>query len=212
MTRILTISVLLTAFMATPAHAQRARTTIGVRGFATLGAITLQAQESFDAILDRHSGPIVGGGAQVLLPRGVFVEVAASRFSQDGERAFVTEAGQVFRLGIPINITLTPLEITGGWRLRKWPGVVPYGGVGYSSYGYRETSDFSNADEEVNERFGGFHVVGGAEVQLLRWLAVGGEVIWASIPDAIGNGGASAAFDEDNLVGTTLRMKISVGR
>jgi hypothetical protein len=210
--RILSASVLLLALTAAPVEAQRPRTTIGVRGFATLGHITFQAQESFDTILDRHSGPVIGGGAQVLLPRDVFVEVAASRFAQQGERAFVTAAGDVFRLGIPVDVTITPLEITGGWRWRKWPRVIPYGGVGYSSYAYRETSGFAGVDDDVEERFGGFHFIGGAEFQPLRWLALGGEIVWASVPDALGAGGASAVFNEDNLGGTTLRMKISIGR
>lgn len=212
MTRIFAI-VAVTALAAAPAYAQQRNVnTIGVRGFATLGNITFQAQDSFDAIFDRHSGPIIGGGAQVLLPRGVFVAIGASRFRQEGERAFVTATGEVFRLGIPLVVTITPLEITGGWRYRKWPRIVPYGGAGYSAYRYRETSDFADPDENVDERFGGFHLLGGAEYRPLRWLAVGGEVVWASVPDALGNGGVSAAFNEDNLGGTTLRLKISVGR
>ena len=211
-------SLLLAALTAAPADAQpttsgpRARNEIGVRGFATLGNITFQAQDSFDAILDRHAGPIFGGGAQVLLTRNIFIEVAASRFTQGGERVFVTADGEVFRLGIPVDITITPLEITGGWRFRAWPRVVPYGGVGYSSYAYRETSDFAGSDEDVDERFGGFHVMGGLEYQALGWLAVGGEIAWASVADALGKGGVSAAFGEGNLGGTTLRVKISVGR
>ena len=218
MRRILTISFLLACLSAAPADAQpttskpRARDEIGVRGFATLGQITFQAQDSFDAILDRHAGPIFGGGAQVLLTRNIFVEVAASRFSQEGERVFVTADGDVFRLGIPVDVTITPLEITGGWRFRLWPRFVPYGGVGYSSYAYRETSDFAGSDEDLEERFGGFHVIGGAEYQALNWLAIGGEIAWASVPDALGNGGVSAAFGENNLGGTTLRVKFSVGR
>jgi hypothetical protein len=212
MARLLALSVLLAAVTAAPADAQRARATVGVRGVATLGNITFQAQESFDTILDRHSGPIVGGGVQVLLPRDVFVEVAASRFAQEGERAFVTEAGDVFRLGIPVNVTITPVEITGGWRYRQWRRVVPYGGVGYSSYGYRETSDFAGAEDDVTERFGGVHFIGGAEFQAVRWLAIGGEILWSSVPNALGRGGASAVFNEDNLGGTTLRVKFSVGR
>ena len=204
--------IVLSALAAAPGYAQQRGSAIGVRGFATLGGITFQAQDSFDAIFERHAGPIVGGGAQVLLPRDVFVEVAASRFKQEGERAFVTATGELFQLGIPVEVTITPLEITGGWRFRKWPRVVPYGGVGYSSYRYLETSDFANPEENVEERFGGFHVLGGAEYQARRWLAVGGEVVWASIPGALGNGGVSAAFNENNLGGTTLRVKISVGR
>ena len=212
MARIFTITLVLVALASAPADAQGARTTIGVRGFATLGTIGFAADESFDAILDRHSGPIIGGGAQVLLPRDIFVEVAASRFGQEGERAFVTTEGDVFRLGIPINVTITPLEITGGWRFRKWPGFVPYGGAGYSSYGYRETSDSDDAGDDVDERFGGFHVLGGAEFLPRPWIAIGGEFVWASVPDALGNGGASAAFNEDNLGGRTLRVKISIGQ
>lgn len=214
MTRISAIlAILAVTALAAPAYAQQRNVnTISVRGFATLGNITFQAQDSFDAIFDRSSGPIIGGGAQVLLRRGIFVEVGASRFKQEGERAFVTATGEVFRLGIPLVVTITPLEITGGWRYRKWPRIVPYGGAGYSVYRYRETSDFADPDENVDERFGGFHFLGGAEYQPLRWLAVGGEVVWASVPDALGNGGVSAAFNEDNLGGTTLRVKISVGR
>lgn len=211
MVRLLTL-IAATALAAAPAHAQPSGQAITVRGFATFGSITFQAQDSFDAILERHAGPIIGGGAHVLLSRNIFVEVAASRFKQEGERAFVTATGELFRLGIPVEVTITPLEITGGWRFRKWPRAVPYAGVGYSSYRYHETSDFASPDENVDERFGGFHIVGGAEYQALRWLAVGGEVVWASIPDALGNGGVSAAFNENNLGGTTLRVKISVGQ
>jgi hypothetical protein len=127
-----------------------------VRGFATLGSITFHAQDSFDAVFDRHSGPVFGGGGQVLLPSGIYIEVAASRFTQDGERAFVTATGEVFRLGIPVDLTITPLEITGGWRFRKWRRVVPYGGAGYSSYRYQETSEFADPEENVDARFSGF--------------------------------------------------------
>lgn len=200
------------ALLATPAAAQQADDAVGIRGFATVGNITFQAQDSFDAVLDTHSGPVIGGGAQVLLPWGIYAEVGAGRFSATGERAFIGPNREVFPLGIPLEIDITPLEITGGWRFRKWSRVVPYGGVGYSSYRYEETSDFSAPGEDINERFGGFHVVGGAEFQTFRWLAVGGEVVWSTIPDAIGEGGVSAAFDEDNLGGTSVRLKISVGR
>jgi hypothetical protein len=55
-------------------------------------------------------------------------------------------------------------------------------------------------------------VQAGAEYQVLQWLAVGGEVGWSSVADAIGQGGVSAHFNEDNLGGTSVRLKISVGR
>ena len=208
----------------TSAAAQSPPERIGVRGFVTFGSFSAQAQESFDTIFGTQSGFVFGGGAQVLLPRGFYVEGSASRFHQSGERAFVGPNGDVFRLGIPLDMTLTPLEITGGWRYRHCPRpartraavcrprVIPYAGGGFSSYRYEETSEFAEADDDVDDRFNGFHLVGGAEYVALPWLAIGGELAWSSVPDALGEGGVSAAFDEDNLGGTTFRVKISVGR
>jgi len=191
---------------------------IGVRGFATFGSISFHANQSFEAVLGTASGPIFGGGGQVLLPWGIYVEVAASQFSRDGERVLIGPDDEVLPLGIPVSVTITPLEITGGfrYRMRSRSGtlspVAAYGGLGYSSYGYKETSEFAELDDDVNERFSGFHVVGGAEYHVLQWLAIGGEVAWSSIADALGDGGVSAAFGENNLGGTTVRVKLSFGR
>lgn len=206
--------VLAVMLAASPAAAQTNDNAVGVRGFVTLGNISFNAEESFDAIFDSSSGAIFGGGGQVLLPWGIYVEVAAARFSAEGERAFVGPAPEreVFKLGIPLEVKVTPLDITGGWRFRRWERVVPYGGAGYSSYRYQETSEFSDPDEDIDERYSGFHIVGGAEYLPFRWLAIGGEVAWSSIADALGDGGVAAAFDEDNLGGTTVRLKISIGR
>lgn len=198
------------AFAARPAAAQD--NAIGVRGFVTFGSITLTAEDSFDAVLGRTSGPIVGGGGQVLLPWGIYVQVGAGQFKQDGERVFVGPNQQVFRLGIPLEITMTPVEVTGGWRFRRWRQVVPYGGGGFTQLRYKETSEFADPGENVDERFNGFHLVGGVEYQPLRWLAIGGELAWSTVPDAIGAGGVSAIFNEDDLGGTTLRVKVAVGR
>jgi opacity protein-like surface antigen len=185
---------------------------IGLRGFGAFGQTTFVAKESFDAVLGKNAGPTLGGGVQVLLPWGIFVEAGAWKFEGDGERVFVGPDDEVFRLGIPVAIRVTPLEVTGGWRFRRGPRVVPYGGAGYSSYRYRETSDFAEPGEDVDEKFTGFHVVGGAEYLPFRWVGIGAEVVWSSIADALGKGGVSAAFNEDNLGGTSIRLKISVGR
>lgn len=196
---------------------------IGVRGFVTFGNFTARAAETFDAVLGANSGPVFGGGGQVLLPRGLYVELSAARFRRDGERVFIGPNQQIFPLGIPVEVTLTPLEITGGWRYRHCPRtprtrtricrptVVPYVGGGLSSYRYQETSQFSDGDD-VDARFSGFHALGGVEYRALAWLAVGGEFAWSSIADALGDGGVAAVFEENNLGGTTLRVKISVGR
>jgi hypothetical protein len=41
---------------------------------------------------------------------------------------------------------------------------------------------------------------------------VAGEANWTTVPDAIGAAGVSAAFDETDLGGTSVRLKITVGR
>jgi hypothetical protein len=244
MTRILVVLLLLSS---TPAFAQQkpappakptpakpaptqkpatapARDAIGIRGFFTVGQFAASARDTFEAVLETNTGMTFGGGGHVLLPRGFYAEVAAWRFREEGERVFVGPNQEVFPLGIPLEITLTPLEVTGGWRYRHCPrrpkapvvacrpSVVPYLGGGWSSYRYQETSEFANDEENVDARFNGFHVLGGAEFRVLQWLAVGGEVAWSSVPDALGAGGVSEAFDETNLGGTSLRLKVSIGR
>jgi hypothetical protein len=220
----LCVLLLLTVGVATSAAAQARRPappppprdTLGVRGFGMFGNMTFTATESFDTVLDRHSGIIYGGGGQLLLPwAGLFVEVGAWRFKEEGQRVFIGPNDEIFKLDETLDITVTPIEITGGLRFtrvtrsRKF---VPHVGIGYSSYRYQETSEFAQEDEDVDERFGGFHILGGAEYQVTRWIAVGGEVAWSSIADAIGRGGVSAHFNEDNLGGTSFRLKVSVGR
>jgi hypothetical protein len=223
----------------TKAPARSNSSPIRVRGFAAFGGVTFQAQESFDAVLGGHSGTLFGGGGQVLLPWSTYAEVGVSRFTRSGERVFVGPNQQVFPLGIPVDVTVTPLEITGGWRYQHCPRpvtakppakgakpapqaparpltcapkLVPYVGAGYSAYQYTESSEFSTPDEEVNDWFSGFHLLGGAEYQVVRWLAIAGEIGWSTIPDALGAGGVSAAFDEDNLGGVIWRLKVVVGR
>lgn len=193
---------------AAPASAQ-----IGARGFATLGSFSFTADDSFKAILDKSNGIVFGGGGQALLPWNIYVEIGAWQFKEDGERVFVTQNGEIFKLGIPVEIKVTPIEVTGGYRFTQFAGrFVPYAGIGYSSYRYRETSQFADPDENVDERFGGFHLQGGVEFLPVRWLAMGGEITWSSIADAIGGGGVSEHYNEDNLGGTSFRLKISVGR
>jgi opacity protein-like surface antigen len=203
-------AAVLVTLAAAPASAQDMP--VGVRGFGSFGNIVFTAQDSFDAVLGQPSGPIYGGGGQVLLPFGIYAEVSFRQFKRTGERVFVGPDDEVFPLGIPLQVTIQPLDITAGWRAARWGRFVPYGGGGFSSYRYKETSDFADPGDDVDERFTGFHVVGGAEYLVLRWIAVGGEVSWSTIPDALGQGGASAAFGEDDLGGTTFRLKISVGR
>jgi Outer membrane protein beta-barrel domain len=187
---------------------------VSIGGYATFGNIFFTATESFDAILGTTSGPIFGGGARVGLPwGGLFVDVGAWRFHAEGERALVFE-GEVIPLGIPVDVTVTPIELSGGWRfrIRSLPKFSPYVAGGLTAMKYHESSDFSTAGDDVDDTFSGYHLLGGAEYKITRWLGVAGEASWTTVPDAIGESGVSAAFNETDLGGTTVRFKITIGR
>jgi len=216
------LAVLAMAALAAPAAAQT-RTTrrpsppargIEIGGYAMAGRFTFAAAESFDAILGSDSGSILGGGVTVGLPLGgLFVDVGAWQFTGSGERVLVL-GGTVVPLGIPLDITIVPVEISAGWkfRIRRLPRLIPYAAGGYTSFGYKETSSFSGSGEDVDDRFGGYHLRGGVEVKIVRWLGLAGEVAWTTVPDAIGSGGVSESFNETNLGGTSFRARITVGR
>jgi len=209
------LAVIVAAATTGPAAAQtRTLRSIQIGGYAMAGQFTFAATKSFDAVLGTAAGPIFGGGATIGLPLGgLFVDVGAWRLAQSGERVLVLD-GQVIPLGIPLDVTIVPIEISAGWkfRIRRLPGLIPYAAGGYTSFGYQETSSFAGAGEDVDERFGGYHLRGGAEFKITRWLGVAGELAWTTVADAIGSGGVSAAFNEDNLGGTSFRARITVGR
>jgi hypothetical protein len=185
---------------------------LSLRGIAFTGISLFGSADTFEAVLGSSRGPLFGGGLN-LTERFAFVQVAAWRYSKDGERVFVGPGDEVFPLGIPARVEVTPLEISGGWHIRGLSrAFLPYVGGGVTVLWYEETSDFADAGENVDERFTGYHLLGGIEVRLHRLIGLGGEVAWTSVPDAIGDGGASAAFDEDNLGGTSVRIKVIIGR
>jgi len=183
-----------------------------VRGFGDVGSTTFTAEQSFAAVLGSATGVVFGGGVEVVLPVRVFANVRASRFHETGQRVFLFE-GEQFDLGIPTTITVTPVQVTGGYRFGFSDRVIPYAGAGVGWYGFKEASQFSTDAENVDDRFTGFHILGGAEIGLWRWLALAGELQWATVPDAFGDdpNSVSHEFNESNLGGTTFRFKIIVG-
>jgi len=184
-----------------------------VRGFADVGLTSFAATQSFDATFGTHSGPVFGGGVEVDVPRGLFLSLRASRFTHDGHRLFVFD-GQQFDLGIPTTVTITPIELAGGYRFPRLGRVVPYGGGGVSWHRYKETSRGAVAAENVDKQFAGFQLLGGGEFRIATWLAGAAEAQWTSVRDALGSNVSSvaAAFDEHDLGGFTVRTKVIIGR
>ena len=197
-----------------PAPAPRAQTSI--RGFGDLGLTRFAAVDTFDATLGSSSGTFFGGGVEVVLPQNIFVNVRLSRFQKTGERVFV-DGDDVFPLGIEMKVRITPVEVTGGYRFQRRVrprSAIPFVGGGIGWHRYSETSDFAQPGDDVDERFTGYHALGGVEFRLSRWFGVTGEAQWTTISDALGSGVSSASdlYGESNLGGLGLRVRFIIGK
>jgi hypothetical protein len=190
----------------------KAPSAIGLRAYGIVDADTLAAKDSFEAVLGTSRLTAFGGGVDVTdIWRHVFVRVAATHASKTGSRVFVSGT-QVFPLGIPLTVAMTPIEAGGGWRFASKAGsrITPYAGVSFLSLGYTETSSFADAGENTSERFTGQSLFGGVDVGIVKWIAVAAEVQYRRVPNAIGAGGVSKDFDENDLGGFTARITIGI--
>jgi outer membrane protein W len=198
--------------MAAPAAAQ-APPALSIRPFVMATGQSFAAVDTFDAAFGKTFFPFFGGGVQVVIHDGFFAELGASRFEQTGQRA-VLSGGKPFQLGIPLTATITPFEITGGYRFhpRQLPRVRPYAAAGFGSYSYQETSSFAEAGEDVDTRHSGFVVNGGAEFRLQRWVGLAVDVQYSYVPGILGTAGLSQQAGESDLGGVAARVKLVVGR
>jgi hypothetical protein len=168
----------------------------------------LGAPNTFEAVLGHSFGPMFGGGVDVHFHRNLFIHAAAERFQQTGQRVAVSN-GEAFRLGISDTVRIIPAWGTFGYRHGYRRGTV-YGGIGGGLYFYKETSDFSDPSENVDDRFKSYHALLGFELGRGN-VRTALEVQFTSVPNGLGDGGASAAFEERNLGGVQLRLKVLLG-
>jgi opacity protein-like surface antigen len=186
---------------------------LSLRPFFLASGERFAAKNSFEAVFGQSVEPFLGGGLQFVDRNGFFIDLTASRFKKTGQRAFRSN-NQNFRLGIPLTATITPLEVAGGYRF-KLPGsprLVPYVGAGAGSYGYKETSEFSDASENVDTRHAGYLAVGGVEFRLHRWIGVSIDAQYTHVLGILGSGGISQDAGEKDLGGVAARVKVIVGR
>ena len=214
MMRFLVHPVIIALGMLLALTSSAAAQSLEARGFADVGVTVFTASDSFKAVLGSSTGVVFGGGGGIVLPQKIFVDLRASRFQKTGTRVVVAD-GETFDLGIENTITITPLEITGGYRFgRAFDATRPYVGGGVGWYRYSESDQFATSSEAVSETYTGFHVLGGAEFRVHRYVSLAGEAAWARVADALGQepGSVGVAFDETDLGGTTLRVKVIIGR
>lgn len=189
--------------------APRKPLSIGLRAYAIVDYTSLAAKDSFEAVLGKSQLKAFGGGVEVDIWKHLFVRVAGTRARETGSRVFVS-GSEVFQLGIPLTVTMTPIEAGAGWRFVTKSRFTPYAGVSYLSLGYSEESDFAEAGDNTTERFKGQAVFGGAEFRIWKWFIAAGEAQYRRVPKAIGAGGVSKDFNESDLGGIAARVSIGL--
>ena len=181
----------------------------GIRGFADVSYHLFTANDTFDAVLGQPGGPFFGGGGEFRFGNGLFVQAAARYFKKTGERVAVLD-DEVFPLGIEDEVTVQPTEFSAGYRFRSG-GTVSYVGGGAGLYRFKETSEFEEPAERVDEQFTSYHFLAGAEFRTSGWIGAAVEVQYTLVPDSL-KGGLADIYDEKDLGGFDIRFKIVIGK
>jgi Outer membrane protein beta-barrel domain len=194
----------LAAVVATPAAAGE----LAVEAHA--GYFQMAAENSASAVFDSRGGTTFGGAVRYTFWRGAFVSAGARTFSKEGERVFVaTPSSPVQKLGFPLKLRLTPIFLAVGYRLRDGKLVVPYAGVGGSLTSFREESEVAGESFEEDGSEAGFLGFFGVEVGR-GTFRVGAEAGYTTVPDAVGLGGVTRVYGEDDLGGWHAVGKVMV--
>jgi hypothetical protein len=186
----------------------------GIRAYFVTDFNSMTASKSFDAAFDTSHFTAFGGGADVVeLWKHLFARFSVTHVSKTGSRAFF-DGSQVVSLGIPLTVSMTPVEIGGGWRFPGAPAarLTPYAGGGVVIVSYKETSQFADPSDDFSGSFTGYNIFGGAEYSITQWLVAAGEAQFRSVPNALGDNptSLSQAFNETDLGGFTLRVTVGI--
>jgi len=188
---------------ALPASAQ------GIDLHADGGYHSLSATESAKAVFDTSGGPTFGGGIGYRFGSGLYVEAGARTFSRSGERVFVASAGSpVFKLGFPLDIKITPVFGTVGWRFMPNSLARPYVGAGGGMASFKEESTVAGELTSTSQSKAEFHGVVGVELGRGRFR-VSAEGVYSSIPNAIGISGVSKVYGENDLGGFSILARLT---
>ncbi len=164
------------------------------------------------AIFQSQRGIGAGGGLSYDAGSHWRFGLEGRRVSRDGERAFALDRGSpAFRLGHPLRFTLTEALATASYRFGKIGGISPYAGLGGGFASWKERSDIAGVTESESGTAGLFEGRLGLEREqgFLR-LAIEGGITF--VPNAVGVGGISKAYEESDLGGMFLVAKIGFSR
>jgi outer membrane protein with beta-barrel domain len=185
---------------------------LSLRPFVMISAQWFDAHKSIEAIFGQPVQPVWGGGLSAAWRNGLFVDFTASRFNRTGERAFFFN-DESFQLGIPVKVSLIPVEVTAGARFPASRKVLPYFGGGIGWYSYKEEDETGGSAADVfKERHQGYLALGGAEYRFNRSVGLAVDVQFTHVPGILGTGGISKELSEDDLGGISGRFRLILGR
>ena len=164
------------------------------------------------AIFDRKHG--FGAGLGLSLNRGKRWRfgVEARRIRRDGERAFAADrTSEAFRLGHPLTFTMTEGLASVAFRFGRIGPVSPYVGLGAGVVSWKERSDIAGLIEKSSGSSGVFEGRVGLERQQGA-LRLGLEAGLTFAPNAVGVGGISRVYEEDDLGGLFVVAKLAFSR
>lgn len=212
------LAAALIATLAAPAAAQThvgstkpAQDRTGLIAFGSLDQLNIASSQSFEAVFGTSKAHALGAGIDVInIWHHVFVRVAASQASLDGERVAVVNS-TVFKLGTKLTADMTPTELGVGWRFVSTNPdfrLTPYIGGGAVLLSYKETSTFADSGENVSETFKGIGAFGGVDFRFTRQALIGVEGQYRVINNTPAANSAAANFNETNLGGAVLRVRL----
>ncbi len=158
-----------------------------------------QAKDTFDANFSGGKAITFGVGGMWVLRNGLYLEGAFDYYKKSGHKVYIG-GGQSIDSGFSTDIKIIPITASAGYVFMRKSSWSPYvgGGIGY----YKVDVSDGNADNAF-----GYHILGGVELLKGRAFGLAAELKFSTAPNALGNGGTSALFDEDNVGGITLTVK-----
>ena len=168
------------------------------------------SSNSAKAVFGTSGGPTFGFAGQYGLGESFFIRAGARFFQRDGERVFVATPGSpVYGLGHPLTVRIIPAYGLIGFRFLQGASLRPYIGVGGGATSYKEESDVAGEIFTSTATKASGHAVAGLDFGRGA-IRFGGEVMYSVAPNAIGFGGVSQLYGEDDIGGLSALVRISL--
>jgi opacity protein-like surface antigen len=166
------------------------------------------ASRSADAVFGGSGGFMAGALVRFDVSERFFVGAGARVFKREGERVFVADPdSEPFPLGHPLDIRLLPFYGFAGYRFRPGAQFSPYLAVGAGATSFRETSEVGGLEEEESTTKAHGQVMAGFEYGRGS-VRFGVELGYSFVPDAVGLGGVTEVYGEDDLGGFSAMGRV----